>query len=351
MDRYIGLDVHKESCTAVVLSPAGKVLKTEVLETNGEALVQFVERLPRPRHLCMEEGTFSEWLYEVFLPHIDDLLVIIPPHREGPKDDARDARDCAERHRTGSGKRSVFKGVQPVAGLRDAVRAYRQLTRDEGRVKNRIQAVLRSRGLGDAGGDLYDAERRKPWIARLPVNQQFLATTLGAELDKLTELRGLAEVRVREEGKRHLAVKLLQTEPGIGPLRAAEIVATVVTPHRFRTARQFWAYCGLGIVTVASAQWALKDGELVPVDKQLTRGLNRNRCPALKAVFKGAAHTVIHQLGDHPLRQGYVRALEAKIPEHRARLTLARRLAAIALAMWKHQEVYDPAKHRRQPQG
>jgi hypothetical protein len=31
-----------------------------------------------------------------------------------------------------------------------------------------------------------------------------------------------------------------------------------------------------------------------------------------------------------------------------ARLTIARRIAALVLAMWKHEEVYDAAKHRSQ---
>ena len=30
-----------------------------------------------------------------------------------------------------------------------------------------------------------------------------------------------------------------------------------------------------------------------------------------------------------------------------AKLTLARKVASIALAMWKHQEVYDTAKHNK----
>jgi transposase len=42
-------------------------------------------------------------------------------------------------------------------------------------------------------------------------------------------------------------------ESWIGPVRAATIVAVVVTPERFRTKQQFWSYCGLGIVTRSSA--------------------------------------------------------------------------------------------------
>lgn len=64
----------------------------------------------------------------------------------------------------------------------------------------------------------------------------------------------------------------------------------------------------------------------------------------LKAVFKGAAATVIAQMTDHPLHLGYQRMLDAGIKPNLARLTLARRIAAIVLSMWKHKEVYDPQR-------
>jgi hypothetical protein len=38
-----------------------------------------------------------------------------------------------------------------------------------------------------------------------------------------------------------------------GPIRAAELVALIQTPHRFRTKRQLWNYSGLGLETHDSA--------------------------------------------------------------------------------------------------
>ena len=49
MDRYIGLDVHSTSCTIAVVGPSGRKLQSQVLETNGQALVSLVKTLPRPR--------------------------------------------------------------------------------------------------------------------------------------------------------------------------------------------------------------------------------------------------------------------------------------------------------------
>jgi hypothetical protein len=46
MERYLGLDVHAESCTFSVLSESGKEIRRDVVETNGKALVGFLKQLP-----------------------------------------------------------------------------------------------------------------------------------------------------------------------------------------------------------------------------------------------------------------------------------------------------------------
>ena len=78
-----------------------------------------------------------------------------------------------------------------------------------------------------------------------------------------------------------------------------------------------------------------------------TRGLNRNRQPMLKNVFRGAAETVVYQLPQHPLALNYERMIAAGTKPNLARLTLARRIAGAVLAMWKHQEKYDPSKQQQ----
>lgn len=352
MDRYIGLDAHDESCTFVVKSGSGRRVRTQVVETHGERLVAFVESVPRPRRLILEEGTLSTWLYELFEPHVDELAVVIP-ERRGPrsKSDEKDAENLAEKLRLGGAQRRVYKKVAPVASLRAAVRSYMFVSRDKVRVQNRLRSLYRSRGLGHAGAEVYDPAQREPWVAQLPASQRSIAKLLGEELDKLTDLTAQAEKQVQVEGRRHQAVKVLQTIPGIGQLRAAVVVAVVVNPRRFRTVRQFWSYAGLGIVTVASAQWSFHDGRPVRRDVELPRGLNRNRNPFLKTIFKGAAHTIIHNTPDEPLHQRFLESVASGVAPHRAKLTLARRVAAVTLALWKRMEVYDPEKSRRQPRG
>ena len=66
----------------------------------------------------------------------------------------------------------------------------------------------------------------------------------------------------------------------------------------------------------------------------------------MKVVFKGAATTVISQLPEDPLHADYQRLLRSGTKPPLACLTLARKIAAIVLSMWRHREVYNPKRHR-----
>jgi transposase len=121
----------------------------------------------------------------------------------------------------------------------------------------------------------------------------------------------------------------------------------VLVPERFRTKRQFWSYCGLAIVTRSSSDWVRdpSTGKWRRRPVAQTRGLNRNRSPILKNVFKGAARTVI-AMRNHPLHADYARMLDNGIKPNLAILTIARRIAATVLAIWKHKEDYTREKHQ-----
>src|SRR5215216_1320623 len=102
MDRYIGLDVHSQTCTVAVMGPTGKRLREQVIETNGKLLVEFSKSVAGSKHICFEEGTHSEWLYELLKPHVDEIIVTQPTKSGGQKSDSIDAWSLAEKIRTGS---------------------------------------------------------------------------------------------------------------------------------------------------------------------------------------------------------------------------------------------------------
>ena len=147
MDHFIGLDAHKNSCTFVVLGPKGRVKRKAVIETSGRALIEFVKRIPGRRHLCTEENTQSQWLYEILSPHVHDLAIVLGRKSRGNKSDDRDAHALANRMRLGDLEQRIYKLPVSFTALRDLVRSYQMINKDLVRVKNRIHALYRSRGI------------------------------------------------------------------------------------------------------------------------------------------------------------------------------------------------------------
>jgi transposase len=116
------------------------------------------------------------------------------------------------------------------------------------------------------------------------------------------------------------------------------------TPHRFRSKRQLWTYSGLGIETHDSAQYRYVRGQLQRSKKpQQIRGLNQNHNHEMKEIFKGAAtraSCVFHDFYQALLAKGMKPAM--------ARLTLARKIAAITLTLWKRGERFDAEQLKAQ---
>lgn len=342
MARYLGIDVHRDSSTICVLSATGKRVTHEVVETNGHALIDYIRRLRGKLHVCIEEGTWSEWLYEILSPHVVKLVVYQNEWTPGAKSDAIDAHGLAEKLRIGQAGPGVFKAPERYKELREWARVYQALAIDTTRAKNRLKSQLARRGIRCTGTSVYDPARRDQWLEQLPPAMRPAARLLGIELDGLTELKAEAGAALVRESHRHHISRILETAPGIGPIRAALLIAIVITPHRFRSKRQFWSYCGFGVVTRSSADWIPSQGGWIKAQAIRTRGLNRNHNPALKAIFKSAAVAAICQTrADHPLRVAYERLCDSGTRPPMARLTIARKIAATVLAMWKNEEVYN----------
>ena len=347
MKKYIGLDVHCTSTTFVVMSPTGKRLGKYVVETNGRALVEQLKAIPGELHVCLEEGTQSAWLYELLSPRVEEVVVALVEQSRGQKSDEIDAHRLAEQLRTGTLKSKVYKEQGAFGTLREIARTHRMVVQDVVRVKGRLKSLYRSRGIPSPGETVYSVQGRELMLEKLPDATRAAAELLYREYDGVEDVRRKAEKDLVTEARRHPIYRVLRTCPGLGPIRAAHMMPIVVTPGRFRTKRQFWSYCGLGVVMRSSSDWVSNGDRWAKANVQLPRGLTVSFNRVLKWVFKGAAMTVITTGGDVPLRQDYERLLKGGTKPPLARLTLARKIAAIALSMWKSGKEYDPRKEQK----
>ena len=248
--KYIGMDVHKETISIAVLNSSGKLVMESVIETKAITIVQYVRGLRGDLHVTLEEGTWAAWLYDLLRPHVNEVLVCDPRKnallKAGNKSDQIDARKLAELLYLNK-LTPVYHGEHGVRALKELSRSYLTISGDVVRVMTRLKAVYRSWAIACAGKQVYAPRYRAQWLGKIrEAGVRRRAEFYYQQLDELRSLRQQVRRELLAESAKHQASKLLCQIPSIGPIRAAQLIAILQTPHRFRTKRQLWAYGGLG---------------------------------------------------------------------------------------------------------
>jgi transposase len=344
--KYVALDVHQATTVSSVRDETGRVIARTIIPTEAPALLAFVRSMGGAVHVVFEEGTQAQWLSELLTPVVQRVVVC---NRRGDttpgnKNDQHDADDLSDRLRLGR-LRAVYHGRGDHAGLKELTRTYANLLQDSKRVMQRLKALFRARGIKTPGMSVYHPQQRERWLAQLTESgARFRAETLYAQLGVLQALRPRVKAAMVQEAQRDPAWPVLRSIPYFGPVRIALLLATLQTPWRFRTKRHLWAYAGLAVVSRTSAEYEIANDRPVRRRKRWvqTRGLNRNHNPVVKDVFKSAATTAATRSG--ALQDWYKGICARGLSADLARVTLARKLAAVTLHLWKTGARYDPTQ-------
>jgi hypothetical protein len=342
--QYLALDVHQATVVATIREEHGSILMRATVPTEARAILNLVRNAGSRVHVAFEEGTQAQWLHDLLVPHAERVVVCNTRGRREKenKSDRIDADVLSEQLRLGA-LRSVFHGTSNVLTLKELVRSYINLVEDSTRVMLRIKALFRARAIATPGTRVYGMRQRKEWLSRLKGGSRVRAASLFTQLDVLMKLRPEAKAAMITEARRQPGWKILRSIPFLGPVRVAELLAIMRTPFRFRTKRNLWPYAGLAVMTRSSADHEFQSGKLRRRKRApLTRGLNPNHNPILKAIFKGAANAAAAKSG--PLRDFYQASLARGVKDDMAKLTLARKIASITLRLWKKGELWDPKK-------
>lgn len=345
-DKYVALDVDSANIVAGVYDSKGKTVMECCIRNEAKAIQEFFQLLSGTVQVTFEEGTQAAWLYWLIRPLVTEVIVCNPRENKllkaGNKSDRIDVAKLGKLLRLGE-LRPVYQGASAGQALKQLVHGYEALVSDVTRVKNRLKALYRGQGLRCKGESVYGPEQRQQWLPLLETKElQRRANYLYEELDCVESLRAESQKMMCRAARRQPAYKWIISTPGMGAIRTAQILAIVITPHRFRGKRQFWPYCGLAVVTRSSSDYEWVEGRSRRKRKPLqTRGLNENHNRTMKAVFKGAAVSV---LAHGEFQEYYQRLLAQGMRSEMAQLTVARKLAAIVLILWKKGEHYDPKK-------
>src|ERR1700732_3303500 len=168
--KYIGMDVHKESISIAVMNGAGKIGMECVIETKASTILQFIDGLRGDLQVTFEEGTWAAWLYDLLKPHVTELVVCNPRKnallKEGSKSDRIDARKLAELLYKNKLK-PVYHGEHGLRMLKELSRSYLTISKDLGRVMNRLKAVYRSWAIPCPGTQVYALRYRSEWLGKI----------------------------------------------------------------------------------------------------------------------------------------------------------------------------------------
>ena len=168
--KYVGLDVHKEATTVAVMNSAGKLIMESIIETKAITIREFIQGLRGDLHVTFEEGTWAAWLYDLLKPYVTKVIVCDPRKnillKVGNKSDRIDPKKLAELLRNGA-LSEVYHGENGVRTLKELARSYLTISKDLGRVMNRVKALYRSWAIPCAGTQVYALCHRSEWLSKI----------------------------------------------------------------------------------------------------------------------------------------------------------------------------------------
>ena len=283
-DRCCGMDVHKKTVSACVITPKGKSIKT--FGTYTDDLLRLADWLKEQKvtHVAMEStGVYWKPVFNILESEGFTVLVVNARHIKqvpGRKTDVKDAEWIADLLRHGLLTGSFIPNREQRE-LREVVRYRRSLIEERSRELNRIEKVLEGAniklssvvtdisgvsslsmiqalidGVEDpkelsemARGKLRkkSEELERALVGRIGPHQKTMLSTQLSHIDFLnSQIAGLdAEIEERMRPFEE-ELTLLETIPGVGRRSSEEIIAEIgVDMSRFPTDGHLASWAGM----------------------------------------------------------------------------------------------------------
>lgn len=283
-ERCCGLDVHKKSITACIITPKGKEIRTFTTMTRN--LIELVDWVKSNRcsHVAME-STGDYWKPIYNLLETEDLqpIVVNAQHIKavpGRKTDVKDAEWIARLQRHGLVQGSFIPNREQRE-LKEIVRYRRSIVEERTREVNRLQKVLEggniklssvaSNVLGVSGRNMLEAmiegeedtsiladfalkklkdkkeELKLALEGLLGAHQIYMLEKQLAHIDYVNELISKLDDEIEKRMTPFTEeLKLLDSIPGVGKRTAEQIIAEIGTDmSRFPTPGHLCSWAGM----------------------------------------------------------------------------------------------------------
>ena len=339
-----------DQASTVGLDIAKWVFQAHGADASGRAVLR--RKLQRPEVLAFFKGlspclvgieacgTAHHWAREVAaLGHEVRLLPAgyVKPYVKRGKTDAADAEAICEAVTRPSMRAVPIKTAEQQAALLLHRTRY-LLVRQRTMLVNAVRGHMAEFGIvapqgAKRVGELValimgEDEAALPKLARQGLR------LLAAELAALEQRIEQAEAAILAWHKEHEASRRLAAIPGVGPITASAIVASVGDATQFRSGRHFAAWIGLTPKQSSSG------------GKQRQGGISKQGNPYLRRLLVIGATAVIRHMGGRLAATpsgAWAKALLERRPARLASVALANKTARIAWALLAKGEVYRAA--------
>jgi transposase len=333
--RSVGLDLGAREVSFCEVSKDGVVARRTAANLNG--LRDLLGARTPPARVAIEacreawhvHDVLTEWGHEVLL--VDTTRARqIGIRQHGRKTDRLDAEALA---------RAVERGGIPLAHilsphrreLREKLATRRALVQTRAELIVTVRGIVRARGERLGGCDT-EHFREKVKKASITAGTRQAIDPIVQVLNPLDLQLSTVEATLEKLSAKEPAIAHLTTAPGVSLIVAAAFVSVVDDAKRFRHAHQVESY--LGLVPAEDTSGGR--------DKHRLGAITKCGNPYVRALLVQAAWGILRGRQDDPLRM-WGQSLVKRRGKRVAAVALARRLAGVLWAMWRHDRVYDPA--------
>ena len=334
--RNVGLDWGAREGAFCEVS-SGKVIARRTTTSGldglrdllGPGTARAVVAIEACREAWHVHDVLTSWGHEVLLVDTTRARRIgIGQH--GRKTDRIDAEVLAH---------AVERGSIPLAHvlsperreLREKLSTRRALVQARAELVGTVRGIVRARGekLGGCDTENFRAKVQK---ATLGAATRAAITSLMQVLASLAVELSHVEATLERLCAKEPTIARLTTAPGVGLIVAAAFVSVIDEAKRFSNSHQVESYLGL----VPSEETS--GGR----DKRRLGSITKCGNPYLRSLLVQAAWCILRGRNADPLR-AWANQVAKRRNKRIAVVALARRLAGVLWAMWRHGQVYDPA--------
>lgn len=326
---YVGLDIHKAFTLGVIKDKEGNRLRKEKFENNSSDFDLFLDGFPPDNtEIVMESTGIWEYIYEI-LDSKGYRVKLANPSRTKAiayakvKTDTIDASTLADLLRANLVAESYIP-AKDKRDLREVVRQRKAIVRCRTQIINKIHAIMLRRGI------------KTPFASICPKAINLLKETIDINdilvshlniLEQFNNENKFIDKRMEKMAEQNEDAILLKTIPGIGPIRAMEIVAEIADIKRFHNAAALCCYAGI-VPGIRQSGNTLRFGRLI---KQANH--------TLKNALIEASWMAVRTKEPNSLQMYYYK-LCGKKGKQKAICATARKMLCIIYAMLNKREVF-----------